>query len=101
MNSRSDKDNSFRPVFIGPVGDDGKHEREYYDITRQDFEWELNTEIQVSLWQRATLALTYKHFQRISNMDSAPTPKVDGSRLPRTEFGYVQDVAMLDFRQGF
>ncbi|MCP4678136.1 MAG: hypothetical protein GY854_22000 [Deltaproteobacteria bacterium] len=105
MNSRGDEDNSFRPVFVEPIGESENEiaakETEYYDVTRQDFEWELNTEIQVALWWKATLALTYKHFQRISNMDDAPTPIVDDIRLPQVEFGYVQDIVMLDLRQGF
>ncbi len=105
MNSRDNEVNTFRRKYVQPDGVSEEvaaaQEKEYYAVTRQDFEWELNTEVQLALWWRATLALTYKHFQRISNIDDAPTPIYDGSRLPATSFGYVQDVVMLDLRQGF
>ncbi|MCP4600097.1 MAG: hypothetical protein GY847_06090 [Proteobacteria bacterium] len=104
MNSRGDDNNSFRPDWIDVLGDDDEinasNEKEYYDVTRQDFEWEINTEIQVALWWKAIAALTYKHKQRISNMDDAPTsPLYEETDIP--ELGYIQDVVMIEIRQSF
>ncbi|MDJ0764552.1 MAG: hypothetical protein QNJ97_16360 [Myxococcota bacterium] len=94
-------------------------EKEYYDLTRRDLEWEVGGELQVAAWKGAEVALTYKHHQRSSNIDDAPAPRwlesteqtdpvtgetshiqvVNGLAAPR--YSYEQDVVMLELRQRF
>jgi tetratricopeptide (TPR) repeat protein len=112
LNSSGNKDNSFRPPFTPnddfSADENAAFERDYYDLARRDFEWELSAELQLDLWKSAVLAVRYLHHQRTSNIDAAPRPMVpvDGcgepyQRIPAQPFGYTQDLAVLELRQSF
>ncbi len=111
MNAKGNENNTFRPPYVDVEGVSDElnaaYKEGYYDVERQDFEWELSCEVHVALWKRALVALTFKHHQRASNLDGAPTPIWDNSQTGETErmeaqnYGYVQDVVMLELRQGF
>jgi Tfp pilus assembly protein PilF len=107
LNSTQNEENSFRPEFISVDGftdeQNAGFETNYYDLARHDFEWEVGAEVAVKAWWKATIALTYKHHQRLSNLDEAPVPKNPdtGERVPAREYGYTKDVVMLELRQGF
>jgi hypothetical protein len=109
MNSKGNADNSFRPDYVDVEGVsveiNDEYEQEYYDATRHDFEWELNGEIHVALWKWALIAVTYKHRQRFTNLDDAPTPIIETpqgpARVEAQQYGYTQDIVMLELRQGF
>ena len=112
MNSVQNEENSFRPQFAGnpefSTAENDGFERDYYDLARRDFEWELSAELQFDLWKSALLAVRYVHHQRTSNIDAAPRPMipVDGcgapyQRNPAQPFGYTQDIAALELRQSF
>jgi tetratricopeptide (TPR) repeat protein len=107
LNSRQNSDNSFRPTYLPhPAFTDEQNaaaEADYYELTRHDFEWEATAEAAIKTWWKGSVALTYRHRQRLSNLDEAPVP-VDvatGERVTRPEYGYTQDVVMLELRQGF
>lgn len=108
-NSRLNADNSFRPTYMNnqqfSQEQNDRFEAEYYDLTRHDFEWEVKAEVQVNAWPRGVVALRYLHHQRMSNLDDAPVPvaNITGvyERVPHTEFGYTQDLVLLEVRQGF
>jgi len=107
LNSKLNEENSFRPTYVDnplfSAEQNADFEAEYYDLTRHDFEWELSAEIAVRAWWKATIAVTYQHHQRLSNLDEAPVP-VDpstGQRLRPHDIGYVRDIVMLEIRQGF
>jgi tetratricopeptide (TPR) repeat protein len=101
LNSRGDAENSFRPTYLAPNVDapDPEWEKEYYDVTRQDPELELNAELQIAAWKQALLAVTYKHHKRISNLDDAPVHPLLADDA--VKYGYDQDVVMFEIRQGF
>lgn len=106
LNSRSNRENSFRPGFIDDPGASEQlnleMEKKYYDMTRKDFEWAANAELAVDLWRRSAAALVYTHQQRISNIDGADVP-VDslGEEIFAPKFGYTKDVVVLELRQSF
>lgn len=110
--------NSFRPMWTKPEYPDGTsvyseldnlyYEADYYNLKRHDFEWEVLAEAHLRLWPRATLALKYKHHQRLSNIDDAPVPRVWNSDTSRYEevggvptYGYDQDLVLLELKQAF
>lgn len=110
LNSRQNADNSFRPTYLdnpdATEAQNAEWEREYYDLTRHDFEWEANVEAAVSAWTRGTVALRYTHHERYSNLDSAPVPMLQNEageweRFRPTEYGYGQDLVVLEIRQAF
>ncbi len=142
MNSRQNKENSFRPQYMDvhiceevhhddeEEGDSHEEEgsgcegvedylnayfeHEYYGMTRRDVEWEANGELQVKLWRGAEVAAVYKHHQRISNIDDAPTPRwIEGDTiineegggtvitLPPPRYSYTRDLILLELRQRF
>jgi len=112
MNSVRNEENSFRPQFIDnpefTPEENAEFERDYYDLARRDFEWELSAELQFDLWKRAVLAVRYVHHQRSSNIDAAPKPMIETEgcgapyqRIPAQSFGYTQDIAALELRQSF
>jgi hypothetical protein len=116
INARGNSDNSFRPDWndqaLQDPTDPGNAaklkswEAEYYDYTRQDWEWEASAEAQYALWQGAILALLFKYHHRRSNMDEAPVPVYfdeDGQKilLKGPEYGYARYQLMLELRQRF
>lgn len=107
LNSKLNEENSFRPEYIGndqfTQEQNEQFEAEYYELTRHDFEWELSAEIALRAWWKATVAITYVHHQRLSNLDDAPVPPDPntGLRLRPRDTGYVRDIVMLEIRQGF
>jgi tetratricopeptide (TPR) repeat protein len=106
LNSRLDDENSFRPNWVDDETMNAEQnlakQEAYLDITRQDFEWEVGTEVRVELWKSAHVAAIYRHHQRLSNMDDAPVPRNDdGQDVEKTIYGYDQDVVSLELRQGF
>jgi len=111
LNSKFNKDNSFRPGYQkNPQYNNSDNEliEAYYynDLSRHDFEWEITTEAQLRMWSRASLGLRYYHHQRISNMDFAPRPMAYDSeegwhRIWAADYGYKQDIVVLELRQGF
>jgi tetratricopeptide (TPR) repeat protein len=110
LNSRQNAENSFRPTFIdnpdATADQNAEWEREYYDLTRHDFEWEASLEAAVAAWTRGTVALRYTHHSRYSNLDSAPVPLMQNEtgqweRVRPTEYGYGQDLVVLEVRQAF
>ena len=112
MNSRENEENSFRPAFVDndefSAGQNAAFAAEYYDLARQDFEWELSFELQFDLWKGGVLAARYLHHQRTSNIDAAPRPMIEVygcgapyQRVPARAFGYTQDIAAFELRQSF
>ncbi len=111
MNSKKNGNNSFRPAYLpNPQFSEEENlqfEKDYYTLTRHDFEWEVMVEAQVSLWKRAVLGLRYMHRKRYSNMDGAPVPIIldattgDYLRMEATDIGYGQDIVVLELKQRF
>jgi len=109
LNSRLNEENSFRPAYMDnpqfTAEQNDQFEADYYDLTRHDFEWEVKAEVQVAAWPRGVIALKYLHHQRMSNLDDAPVPVANLTgvyeRVPHTEFGYTQDLVLLEVKQGF
>jgi tetratricopeptide (TPR) repeat protein len=109
LNSRLNEENSFRPTYVDnpqfTAEQNDQFEADYYDLTRHDFEWEVSAEVQVATWPRGVIALRYLHHQRLSNLDEAPVPVAnltgEFERVPHTEFGYTQDLVLLEVKQGF
>jgi tetratricopeptide (TPR) repeat protein len=109
LNSKLNEENSFRPAYLdNPQFSQEQNEQfeaDYYDLTRHDFEWELTAELQFKVWPRGVIALRYLHHQRLSNLDDAPVPVANLTgvyeRVPHSEFGYTQDLVLLEVKQGF
>jgi tetratricopeptide (TPR) repeat protein len=109
LNSRGNAANSFRPTYVAnpqfSAEENAAFAAEYYDLTRHDFEWSAQAELQLAAWVRATLALRYTHAARRSNLDGAPVPMLEGDdgfeRLPRATYGYDQDIVLLELTQRF
>ncbi|MBW2276704.1 MAG: hypothetical protein JRF63_04375, partial [Deltaproteobacteria bacterium] len=109
LNSRLNEENSFRPSYIDNPQfiqeQNDRFETDYYDLTRHDFEWEVKAELQLKVWPRGVLALRYLHHQRLSNLDDAPVPVANLTgvyeRVPHSEFGYTQDLVLLEVKQRF
>jgi hypothetical protein len=109
LNSVGDAANSFRPEWVDtPLAGEAENrafEADYYDLARQDVEWEARAEAGFALWWKAVAAITYRHHARVCNIDGLPTPAIDTGggfeRLPAPRYGYDQDVVMLELRQGF
>ncbi|MDD5308448.1 MAG: hypothetical protein PHU25_14090 [Deltaproteobacteria bacterium] len=109
LNSVGDAANSFRPAWAdnprATEAENSAFEADYYDLAREDVEWEARAELDFALWWKAVAVITYKHHARISNIDDLPVPAVDTGdgfvRVPEPRYGYDEDVAMLELRQGF
>ncbi len=109
LNSQGNEANSFRPTYLDntqfSAEENDAFEAEYYDLTRHDFEWSAQVELQLAAWARATVALRYSHAARRSNLDDAPVPMIEGDdgyeRMPRAVYGYDQDIALVELTQRF
>ncbi|MDJ0765489.1 MAG: hypothetical protein QNJ97_21085 [Myxococcota bacterium] len=106
MNSRGNADNSFLPQWeqaevAAIVTGKNITRKEYLDISRGDFEWELSTGLDVALWKRAAAALTYEYHRRISKIDYF----IEGmgmTEVPGVNFyDYDRHIIMLELRQTF
>ena len=101
MNSKTNKENSFRSPWIPPELSTSTQtatwESEYYELTRGDLEYEINVEGKVTLWKKAAVALVYREHERYSNMDDA----LKAPSAATVKYGYRQNVIMLELRQLF
>jgi hypothetical protein len=59
------EENSFRPPFVDNtefgIAENDAFERDYYDLARRDFEWELTAELQVDLWKSADFKIVMQN----------------------------------------
>ncbi|HUT78407.1 MAG TPA: hypothetical protein VM285_12005, partial [Polyangia bacterium] len=109
LNARGNGANSFRPTYVEnpqfTADENDGFEADYYDLTRHDFEWKAEAELQLAAWARATVALRYAHAARRSNLDGAPVPMIEGDegfeRMPRATYGYDQDIVLVELTQRF
>jgi len=109
LNSRGNAANSFRPPYLeNPMFSEEENAAfagEYYDLTRHDFEWSTQVDLQLAAWTRATVALRYSHQSRRSNLDRAPVPMIEEEdgwrRVTRTTYGYDQDIFLIELTQRF
>jgi hypothetical protein len=109
LNSRRNAANSFRPAYQPnphfSEEENARFEKDYYDLARHDFEWEARAQARLRAWKRAHLTLRYTHHQRLCNLDDAPVPMINVTgeyeRVAGIEYGYAQDLVVLELSQRF
>jgi len=103
LNSKYNQENSFKlPWQDTNLDSNEAEEARYYDETRNDFEWEISTALNVDLWKNGIFAFVYRHHMRLSNIDNVSIPNhfvLIGTDT--TDFGYTQDVLMLELKHRF
>jgi hypothetical protein len=113
-NSSDDSDNSFRPPFQTDwLESEGytkeqidQMKKEYGGLTRKDWDFEATAKMALKLWKKASLAFSYVHNTRLSNIDDAPKPVVfDENGKPHRyisgAYGYNRDRFFLELTQRF